>query len=122
MFYKKRSYFQHININNLLSKIEKIRFIAKASKATKTGISKTIFDAEIYIEGYCILRCDRDRKGGGVACYIKHNICFSTKHILSKNNILSKNIMLLPKTKLISVAIVYRPPKNTRFLQLFTEI
>ena len=116
MFYKKRLYFQHINANNLLSKIEKIRFIAKTSKATKIGISKTIFDAEIYIEGYCIVRCDRDRKGGGVACYIEHNICSSTKHILSKN------IMLLPKTKLISVAIVYRPPKNTRLLQLFTEI
>ena len=116
MFYKKRLYFQHINTNNLLSKIEKKRFIAKTSKATKIGISKTIFDAEIYIEGFCIVRCDRDRKGGGVACYIKHNICSSTKHILSKN------IMLLPKTKLISVALVYRPPKNTRLLQLFTEI
>ena len=23
----------------------------------------TIFDAEIYIEGYSIVRCDRDRKG-----------------------------------------------------------
>ena len=43
------------------------------SKATVIGISETkldetIFDAEIYIEGYSIDRCDRYRKGGGVAC------------------------------------------------------
>ena len=44
----------------------------------------TIFDAEIYIEGYSIVRCDRDRKGGGAACYINHDIGFSTKNIISK--------------------------------------
>ena len=66
----------------------KIRFIAKMSKATVTGISETkldeaIFDAEIYTECYTIVRCDRNRKGGGIACYIKCDICFSTKNILS---------------------------------------
>ena len=30
--------------------------------------------------------------------------------------------LLLPKTKPISVRIVYRPPKYTHFLQLFAEI
>ena len=30
---------------------------------TETKLDGTIFDAEIYIEGYSIVRCDRDRKG-----------------------------------------------------------
>ena len=49
----------------------------------ETKLDRTIFDAEIYIEGYNIVRCDRDRKDGGVACYLKHDVCFSTKNIFS---------------------------------------
>ena len=80
------------------------------------------FDAEIYVEGYIIVPCDRDRKGGGVACYIKHDICFSSKNILSKKIEIIFVDLLLPKTKPISVGIVYRPPKDTKLLQLFVEI
>ena len=120
-------HFLHINVNSLLPKIEEIRFIAKKSKATVIGVSETkldetIFDAESYIEGYSIVQCDRDRKCGGVACYIKHDICFSTKNILSKNIEVIFVDLLLPRIKRISVGIVYRPPKDTNFLQLFAEI
>ena len=44
----------------------------------------TTFDAEIYIEGYNIVRCDGHRKGGGVRCEIKYDVCFSTKNVISK--------------------------------------
>ena len=69
---KKGLHFLHVNVNSLLPKIEEVRFITKKSKATAIGISETkldgiIFDAELYIEGYSIVRCDRDRKGGGLA-------------------------------------------------------
>ena len=74
---------------SFIPKTEEIIFIAKKSKATVIGICETkldgtIFDAEIYIEGCSIVRCNRDREGGGVACYIKDDNCFSTKNILSK--------------------------------------
>ena len=116
-------HFLHINVNSLLPKIEEIRFIAKKSKATVIGISETkldetIFDAESYIEGYSIVQCDRDRKGGGVACYIKHDICFSTKNILSKNIEVIFVDLLLPRIKRISVDIVYRPPEDTNFFSI----
>ena len=89
VFDKKGLHFLHINVNSLSPKIEEIRFIAKKCKATVIGITGTkldgtIFDAKIYIEGCSIVRCDSDRKGGRVACYIKHDICFSTKNILFK--------------------------------------
>ena len=60
VFDKKGLHFLHMNVNSLLPKIEEIRFIAKKSKAVVIGISETkldgtIFDAEIYIEGYSIV-------------------------------------------------------------------
>ena len=41
MLDKKGLYFLHINVNSLLPKIEKIRFLARNSKATVIGISET---------------------------------------------------------------------------------
>ena len=38
---------------------------------SETKLNGTIFDAEIFIEGYNIVWCDRDRKGGGVTCDTK---------------------------------------------------
>ena len=124
---KEGLHFLNINVNSLFPKNEEVRFIAKKSKATVLAITEinldgTIFDAELYIEAYSIVRCDRDRRGGGVACYIKNDICFSNKNILSKKIEVIFVDLLLPKTKPISVSIVYRPPKDTTFLQLFAEI
>ena len=84
---------------------------------TETKLDGIIIDAEIYIEGYSIVQDDRGRKSGGVARYIKHGVCFSTKNI----KVIFKDL-LLPKTKNISVGLAYRPPKNTNFLQLLAEI
>ena len=70
---------------------------------SETKLDRTIVEAEIYIEGYSIVRCDRDRKGGGVACYIKDDICFSTRNILSKKTEVIFVDLLLPKTKPMSV-------------------
>ena len=53
--------------------------------------------------------------GEGVGCYIKHCICFSTKNIISKKIEVIFVDLLLPKTRPISVGIVYRPPKDTNF-------
>ena len=46
------------------------------SNATILGISETkldntIMDSELNIEGYDLIRSDRNRRGDGVACYIK---------------------------------------------------
>ena len=71
---------------------------------------------------YIKVRCDRYIKCEGVACYIKHDTCFSTKNILSKNMKVIFVDLLLAKTRLKSLGIVYRPPKHTNFLQLFAEI
>ena len=63
------------------------------------------------------MRNDKNRKGGGVACYIKSDICYLRKTCLSDN---LENIfidLLFPKTKPISIGILYKPPRQTRFLE-----
>ena len=104
-----------------------MRYIAKNSNAPVIGISETklgntVYDFEVAIDGYNIGQSNRNRKGGGVACYIRRNICFNLKTCLS-NNI--ENIfigLLFPKTKPITVGVVYKPLNQTRSLeQIITE-
>ena len=95
-----------------------IRNIAKCSNAAVIGITETKLDNTVYtIGGYSIVRNDRNRKGRGGACYIRSNICYSRKTCLSDN---LENIfidLLFPKTKPISIGILYKPPRQTRFLE-----
>ena len=110
----------HLNINSLLPKIDELRNIAKCSNAAvigtaETKLDNTVYDSEVTIDGYSIVRNDRNRKDGGVACYISSNICYSRKACLSGN---LENIfidLLFPKTKPISVGIFTRPQVTRGF-------
>ena len=85
-------------------------------------LDNTVYDSEVTIDGYSIVRNDRNRKGGSVACCIRSNICYSRKTCLSDNlgNIFID--LLFQKTKPISVGIFYKPPSQTRYLeQIITE-
>ena len=116
----------HLNINSLLPKIDELRDIAKRTKAAVIGISEskldsTVLDPEIYIDNYEILRFDRNRHGGGVACYIRSDISYKLNSFLP-NEI--ENItfdILMPHTKPITVGIIYRPPNQSKFLDIFEE-
>ena len=113
----------HLNINSLLPKIDELRDIAKRIKATVIGISESKLDStflgpEIYIENYEILRFDRNRHGGGVACYIKSYKLNSFLQNEIEN--ITFNI-LMEHTKPITVGIIYRPPNQSKFLDIFEE-
>ena len=112
----------YLNINSLLPKID----IAKRTKAEVIGISEstldsTVLDPEIYIENYEILRFDRNRHGGGVACYIRSDISYKLNSFLPNE---VENItfdILMPHTKPITTGIIYRPPNQSTFLDIFEE-
>ena len=104
-----------------------MRYIAKNSNAAVIGKSEskldsTVYDSEVAIGGYIIVQNDRNRNGGGVACYVRNNICFNLKTCIS-NNI--ENIfidLLFPKAKPITIGVIYKPLNQTRFLeQIITE-
>ena len=89
-FNNKRFHLIYLNVNSLLPKIDELCNIAKCSNAavigiTETKLDNTVYDSEVTIDGYSIVRNDRNRKGGDVACYIRSNICYSRKTCLSEN-------------------------------------
>ena len=73
-------------------------------------------DGKVNIDGYEVIRSDRNRHGGGVACYVRNDISSNVRSSFSDE---IENIvfdMLLPKTKPILVGILYRPPDQPKFL------
>ena len=115
-FKKRGLHFIHLNINSLLPKIDELRHIAKTSKVSVIGITETkldesVLNSEVNIEGYNVLRLDRNRNGGGVACYIRNDISFNQLNIFPNE---VENIffdILLPNLHSITVGIFYRAPK-----------
>ena len=62
----------------MLPKIDELTNIAKLSNAAVVGISEpkfgiSVLSSEIHIDNYNTLRCDRNRHGGGVVCYIRND-------------------------------------------------
>ena len=79
VFKKIGIHFAHININSLLPKKDELRYIAKLSDAVVISISELKLDdsglsSEIQIENYNLIRFDRNRYGGGVACFIRNEL------------------------------------------------
>ena len=114
----------HLNIHSHLPKIDELCNIAKCSNVVLIGITETKLDnkTEVITDGYRIVFNDRNRKGGGVACYIRSNIFYLRETGLPDNleNILID--ILSPKTNPIFVDIIYKPPSQTRFsVQMITE-
>ena len=119
-------HFFHININSLLPKIDELKCIANKTNAAIIGITEpkldhTVPDLEVSLSGYDILRCDRNRNGGGVACYIGKDLCFNTRALNCKD---IENIIfdiLLPKSKPITIGVFYRPPNQGNLMELIVK-
>ena len=113
----------HLNIT-LLPKIDELRHMARLSHTAVIGISEprldeSITNSEILIDSYDLLCCDRNRNEGGVACYIRNDLSYTQKNPFP-NDI--ENVQIhLPKTKPITVGIVYRPPNQTNFIKTLSE-
>ena len=75
--------------------------------------------SEIQIKEYDLLCCDRNRHGGGVACYIRNDLIMLNYISLKTENIFFE--LLLPNTKPIVVGTVHRPPNQTNFMEIFNE-
>ena len=122
IFKQKGLHFIHLNCNSLLSKIEELRtFILSTSPHiicfSETKLDKSISDGEIAIDNYSCVRKDRNRNGGGVACFIHKSIAFEVRSDFSEE---FENIfidILLPKTKPILLGVAYRPPSDMQFVE-----
>ena len=119
-------HFGHLNVNSLLSKIEEFRSLALNTNIsvlgfTETKLDNTVSNEELKIDGYNLLQSDRSKSYCGVACYIKNNIVHNRQSSISEN---IENIvldMLVPKSKPITVGIIYKPPNQVGFVDHFNN-
>ena len=69
----------YFNARSLLPKLDELRTTCLSHSydiimVTETWLSAVILDYELYIPGYCLLRRDRNRNGGGVLMYVSSNL------------------------------------------------
>ena len=110
----------------LLPKIEELRIIAKSTNAAIIGISESklnesVLEPEIQIDDYKILQCDRNRRGGGVACYIRNDLSYNILSVFPREIESVFFEILLPNSKPITVGTIYRPPNQSNFLEVLNE-
>ena len=86
-FCERGLHFLHINLNSLLSKIDELVDYTKPAilAITESKLDSPIFDQKVNIGGYSILRSDRDRYGGGVACYVRVDLYFNRRYVFSNS-------------------------------------
>ena len=118
-------HFLHLNTNSLLAKTDEFRLIAQKTNAAVIGISETkldqsVLDGEVNIDGHEMKRSDRDRHGGGVACYIRKDLVFNPREDFSPDIENAFFDIQLPKSKPILVGVLYRPPTTPGFLDRLT--
>ena len=109
VFIKRGLHFVHININSLPPKIDELRYIAKLSKAAVISISESKLDdsvlsSGIQIENYELIHSERNRHGGGIACFIRNDLSYNMKSFLPSEieNILTLNAPIPDKVKKLS--------------------
>ena len=70
---------------------------------------------------FAVTETDMERRGRGVACYIRNDLSYDVKSYFLKDieNIFLE--LLLPNTKPIVVGTIYCPPNQTNFMEIFNE-
>ena len=119
-FSKKGLHFLHLNVRRLLPKIEEIRQLVKQLKIgviclTESWLDETISDEEIAINNYCIVRKDRNRKGGGVCVYVRSEVAFNCRDDIASDLEIVWMDICLPKTNPILLGACYRPHGHSTF-------
>ena len=124
IFKSRGLHFICLNIIILLPKIEELRVIA--INVAIIGISESkldeyVLESEIQIENYKILWCDRNKHGGGVACYIGNKLSCNIISVFPREIESIFFEILLPNSKPITVGTIYRPPNQSNFLKVLNE-
>ena len=102
----------------MLTKIEELRIIVKSTNVAIIGISKSkldeyVLEPEIEIDNSKSLRCDRNRQGGGVACYIRNDLSYNIISVFA-SEIESVSIeIMLPNSQPITIGTIHRPPNQS---------
>ena len=111
--------FAHLNVVSLVKNFEEIKLFSDINNEVdvlalnETRLDETIFDSEISIPMYHLIRKDRNRHGVGVAIYLKNTLNIQTIEHESLCHLEAICIKLCLKgTKPILFVNWYRPPNS----------
>lgn len=120
----------YLNARSIRNKMDELKIIVSEHKPDIIGVVETwlndsVFDSEINIENYHLVRKDRKNdlksKGGGIIMYIKNEIPFvnaTTDYCSNVDHLWLK--ILCKNCKPINIGIFYKPPdsndEHTKFL------
>ena len=88
---------------------------------SESKLDNSIFDSEIEIDCYNILSFDRNRHGGGVACYVRNDLSFTRRNYFPRDIETIFIEIFLPNTNPMTVGIINLPPSQTSFLETINE-
>ena len=119
--------FVHANVRSLLPKRSEISLFLQKTKAaifavTETWLDDSVKDGEISVDGYSVIRKDRNRHGGGVCLYIRNGLNFDVRNVPIPSLECLFIDILLPNTKPISFGVCYRPPNDNHFISSFQSV
>ena len=82
----------HLNIRSLIKNMDQLKLYLHSPKydiitLNETMLDNTVADHEIDINGYDIIREDRNRHGGGVAMYVRSSIDYKVRYDLMTDNL-----------------------------------
>ena len=126
---KRGFHIAHLNVRSMNNKLDLIKIQARQMDfhiftLSETWLTSDMPDNFLSIKGYNLIRWDRDwhedgcnriKKGGGVALYIKDNLTFSQTG-LQQYNVSNKNVVCCwlhvnhDNAKDMLIGTVYRPP------------
>ena len=109
----------YFNSRSLLPKINELQLIAQAYTPSIICISETwlcpdITNCELSIQGYQLVRLDRNRNGGGVLMYISVDLNFSVLPGYEGLEILS--VVVQKDLCKACISLFYRPPSSSSFI------
>ena len=105
----------HLNCRSVIKYIEDLRLLILSTEAhvislNETRLHSSVGDGEIDVPGYNVVRCDRNRDGGGVLLYIKDSFNYMSCEESSLFQIEAVAVKILLGTKHLLISTIYRPP------------
>ena len=110
--------FAHLNVVSLIKNFEEIKLFLEVNDIdilalNETRLDETVFDSEITIPLYKLIRKDRNKQGGGVAIYFKNSLDVQTIAHESLCHLEANCIKIFMKgSRPILFLNWYRPPNS----------
>ena len=84
----------------------------------KSWLDQSHTDNSVAIEGYNVIRRDKDKNAGRVCMYVREDLSFNQRPDLQSQHLEDLWIeLLLPRNKPIIVGTCYRAPKNNQVIE-----